>query len=724
MIVSFSKLNFEAMTPKIIKASLALLLVFGVSNASELPVFKTSIEKAFDAINKKEFVSAQNYIQKSEHVFPALSAYCDARLHAVDTLSCYSLDSSYSMIKKSIALWPFISKRESKVAIRLDIDSPRLYAFMDSVVSRAFNLALQNGTISALDDFITGFPVKELVDSATLIRNRIAFEFAEKEGTASGYLSYMNRYPDSPFFISAKKRYERLLYDESVKGGKPAEYEVFIRSFPNSPYIPEAWRKLFSLTTKNSSVEKPYVDFISKYPLSPYVEEACFRIREIYTNKNSGKSSEDFISLFPYCELSMSDDPALLLAGGFLLPFNSDSLWGFMDTTGRVVIAPSFDLASCFTAGLSKVVVKSKVGFVNARGEEVVKPYFDFCKDFDQGFAVVSEGGYYGLIDRRGNTVVPVSYDSVSISGENTFVGFQSGNCSYLNRMGESICDSTFLTCGAMEQGYAIVSTASGFGVIKADGFLVFNSIYRKIKRVSETLFAIQGDAGYALADTGGNFLTRFVFDDIGEYSNGLAAASKNERFGYLDHRGRTRIPFIFQVLKGFPDFAKFKNGYAVISLTGTFGIADTLGNVLIGDSFDKVDLFENGIAVVYEDGKGGVLDIVKDGFLTDSQFDSVGLFSFGFLPFRVGDKWGVIDSTGQYVLQSQFLSVTPLPNGYFAAASENGYGIVDTSSNQIVETKYDSFDLFEGRFVRLDSAGRPDWFDLNSGNMITTEKK
>lgn len=724
MIVLFSKLTYEAMALRIVKTAIALFLVYGVSYAAELPVLKTSIEKAFDAINNKEFVAARNHIQKSEHVFPALSAYCDARLHAVDTLSCYSLDSSYSMIKKSIALWPFISKRESKIAARLDVAPPKLYAFMDSVVNRGFNIALQKGTISALDDFIAAFPVKELVDSASLIRNKIAFDFAEQDGTASGYLAYMNRYPDSPFFLSAKKRYERLLYDESVKGGRPAEYEVFIRSFPNSPYISEAWRKLFSLTTKNSSEEKPYVDFISKYPLSPFVEEACFRIREIYTNKNSGKGAEDFISLYPYCGFSISDDPALLLAGGFLLPFNSDSLWGFMDSTGRVVIEPAFDYASFFNAGLSRVVINSKVGFVNAKGEEVVKPYFDFGKDFDRGFAVVSESGLSGLIDRRGNTVVPVSYDSVSISGENTFVGYQSGNCRYLNRMGESICDSTFLTCGAMEQGFAIVSTDSGFGVIKSDGILVFNSFYKKVKRVSETLFAILGDGGYALADTGGNFLTRFVFDDIGEYSQGLAAASKNERFGYLDQRGRTRIPFIFQVLKGFPDFAKFKNGYAVISLTGTFGIADTSGNVLIGDSFDKVDLFDNGIAVVYEDGKGGVLEIGIDRFLTDSEFDSVGLFSFGFLPVSVGDKWGVIDSTGKFILQAQFLSVTPLPNGYFAAASENGYGIVDANSNQIVDPKYDNFDLVDGRFVRLVSAGRPEWFDTNSGNMITTQKK
>ncbi|MGR6087054.1 MAG: WG repeat-containing protein [Arcticibacter sp.] len=712
------------MTGKVVSFALVLLLVSPITLEANLPVLKTSIEKAFDAIQNKEFAAAQNFIEKSEHVFPALAAYCDARLHAVDSLSCYSLDSSYLMIQKAIALWPSISKRENKIATRLDVNPSKLTAFMDSVVNRAFSLALQVGTTSALDSFISGFPVKGLLDSAIAIRNRMAFELTEREGTASGYLGYMNRYPDSPYFITAKNRYAKLLYEESVRGGKAAEYEVFIRSFPNSPYVLDAWRKLFSLVTKNSSDEGPYIDFVSKYPSSPLVEEACYRIRESYLRKSPDKGVDGFANLYPYCALSLNDDPELLLVGSWLLPFASDSLWGFMDTSGSVVLKPVFDDASCFYAGLSKVISNSKTGFINARGDDVVKPYYDFAKDFDRGFAVVSESGLYGLIDRRGNTVVPVSYDSVSISGENTFVGFQSGSCRYLNRLGEPICDSTFLSCGAMEQGFAIVSTSSGFGVIKADGILIFNSVYSNIKRLSSSLFAILGDGGYALADTGGTFLTRFVFDDIGEFSQGMAAASINGRFGYIDQRGRTRIPFIFQTLKGFPGFAKFNNGYAVISLTGTFGIADTAGNVLIGDSFDKVDLFENGIAIVYEEGKGGILEIGEDRFLTDSEFDSTGYFSFGFLPVRIGDKWGAVDSSGKFILQTQFLSLTPLPNGYFAVASENGYGIVDVNATQIVDAKYDNFELFGGRFVRLDFAGKPEWFDTATGNLITAQKK
>jgi hypothetical protein len=724
MIFLFSKQLYDTMTSKAVWIFSMLMLSTAISLATERPIFKTSIEKAFEAFHEKNYHSAKIGFEKSEDVFPAFSAYGMSLYFASDSTGNLDLDSAYLMIKKAIALWPTITKRETNVAKRLSITISDFYSIQDTVLRKAFDRALLSGTPQALDSFIVGFPVKELVDSAVSIRNRIAFDETEKYGTAAAYLSYMNRFPESSYFSIAKNRYSKLLYEESVMGGSVGEYEVFIRSFPNNPFVNDAWRKLFSLTTRNSSDERPYLDFINNYPSSPLVEDAWFIIRENFFLKNPGKSINDFIHQFPECPVGFNNDSGLALRNEPLLPFSFSGNWGFMDSSGYVVINPDYSMVSEFQDGLARVVSYSKTGFVNLKGEEVVKPYYDSASDFTQGFSVVSESGSYGIIDRRGNTVVSVSYDSLSIAGENTFIQYRSDRCGYLTRMGEPLSDSSFSSCGQMINGFSICSNGIGFGVIRNDGRLVLQCVFKDIKRISDSRFSISNGDGYALADTGGNILTQFTFDAIGEFSSGLAAASIGGRFGYIDQRGRTKIPFIFQALEGFPHFAKFSGGYAAISLAGAFGVADTTGNIVIADSFDRIDLLENGFAMVYDSTKGGLLEIGNERFLTESVFDSSGVFSFNSLPVRVGDRWGAIDKSGKYLVDPRFFSIVPLPNGFYIFAYENGYGILDSLSANVLDPQYDDAEIKYGRYVKLIQAGKWDWFDTNTGSLITPRKQ
>lgn len=257
-------------------------------------------------------------------------------------------------------------------------------------------------------------------------------------------------------------------------------------------------------------------------------------------------------------------------------------------------------------------------------------------------------------------------------------------------------------------------------GVVRSDGHVIIEFIAKDIKRLSATRFAVLGDGGYALADTAGNLLTRHVFEQIGHFSQDLAAASVDGRFGYIDAKGRTQIPFIFQVLNGFPDFAKFDDGFAVISLTGTLGIADTAGNVIIGDSFDKVRLLGNGLAMVYESDKGSLLEIKHELFLTDAIYDSSGYFSFGSLPVKTNVLWGAIDSKGQQILYPNYLKVDPAPRGFHIFQSQNGFGIIASDGTEAVQPIYEHASIYSDRFIRLDLSNTSDWFDTFTSKMIS----
>lgn len=63
--------------------------------------------------------------------------------------------------------------------------------------------------------------------------------------------------------------------------------------------------------------------------------------------------------------------------------------WGYIDSTGKQVISPQFDLANSFSEGLAAVKVKDKCGYINKLGKSVVKRRFSACADFSEGLAAV-----------------------------------------------------------------------------------------------------------------------------------------------------------------------------------------------------------------------------------------------------------------------------------------------------------------------------------------------
>lgn len=82
-------------------------------------------------------------------------------------------------------------------------------------------------------------------------------------------------------------------------------------------------------------------------------------------------------------------------------------LWGYVDTKGKYVVKPKFELAYTHYDGLALVQLAGKVGFMNPKGELVIKPQFESGADFLGGRAQVKTGGKWGFIDKTGKFVVP-----------------------------------------------------------------------------------------------------------------------------------------------------------------------------------------------------------------------------------------------------------------------------------------------------------------------------
>ena len=120
-----------------------------------------------------------------------------------------------------------------------------------------------------------------------------------------------------------------------------------------------------------------------------------------------------------------------------------------------------------------------------------------------------------------------------------------------------------------------------------------------------------------------GRWVIEPKYDDVGEFSNNMAAVCMAGKWGYVNRDGVQVIPYKFEYA------GEFTSHLAPVSMMGKFGYVDKRGNVEIPYKFDGARPFHEGYAAVCIAGKWGFIDV--DGNQTiPFKFAQVADFSEG----------------------------------------------------------------------------------------------
>jgi hypothetical protein len=84
--------------------------------------------------------------------------------------------------------------------------------------------------------------------------------------------------------------------------------------------------------------------------------------------------------------------------------------WGFVDASGKIVIAPQFDGVGDFSEGLAPAQRDEKWGLIDKQGKWVVEPAMEEIGPLMQGLAAATQGGKAGFIDAKGKWIIPATY--------------------------------------------------------------------------------------------------------------------------------------------------------------------------------------------------------------------------------------------------------------------------------------------------------------------------
>jgi predicted Zn finger-like uncharacterized protein len=297
--------------------------------------------------------------------------------------------------------------------------------------------------------------------------------------------------------------------------------------------------------------------------------------------------------------------------------------FGYINTEGKVVIAPQFLVAEIFTDdGLAKVMFGNtrERGFINKKGELIINltglisdDRIDLeIGDFSNGLAWIrTKDGKYGYINTEGKMVIePYKFNKVGDFSKNGLarVSLENNKYGYINRKGDLILN--------FDRGNWSDFGGSNFS-----------------------------DNGLArVYGHGSSSFERVVLQE------GLGASRINDK-GFINEKGDVVIKEDNYLIEG--DFSK--NGLARITVDKKYGYINSEGDIVIKPEFKYAkDFANNGLASV---------EVV--------EYDKYGASK---------TKYGYIDSQGEIVIKPQFISAESFSNGLAKVQTENEYGYINES--------------------------------------------
>src|SRR5258706_10260744 len=279
-----------------------------------------------------------------------------------------------------------------------------------------------------------------------------------------------------------------------------------------------------------------------------------------------------------------------------LFVIRKDDLYGFADSTGKVVIVPRFQAAGTFSDGDAPVMIGKKWGYVDASGHEMIPPSFESAGPFSQGRALVQVTGRFGYISLAGEQVIPTRFDRAKDFSEELAAVRIDNRWGFIDRNGMQVIAPRYESAGDFSEGLAPVKLEGKWIYIdkKGETVLLLHGNYSDAKRFSGGLAAVRlettdkGSVGYI--DRAGKFVIRPNYDWGGTFSEGVAAVLIDQRWGYIDKSGTVVIPPIFYKASSFSNLRA-----EVIDGFGRSRYIDLDGKL----AFDKSNVVETGMAGV-----------------------------------------------------------------------------------------------------------------------------
>lgn len=286
-----------------------------------------------------------------------------------------------------------------------------------------------------------------------------------------------------------------------------------------------------------------------------------------------------------------------------------------------------------------------KYGLIDFEGNKITKPLYNNISalEYKEGMLIVDVNGKYGVINTAGREVIPTKFDLIESD-------------QYSMSENHNI-NAGFIVAKKESNGYT-------YGYFNSNGKKLLDTVYREIKRINnitddENAYLVvvkNGNTGLLKND---KIILECEYEDIQFDSlNNFIIVQQQSKQGVYKLNGDMVIPI------------KYDN----IIIVGSSINAQIGDEVIVFDESGKPFSNENYISIIKN----------KDYYITIDK----------------NEKYGVLDSKLNKVIDNKYNYLEYINNEYFIAQTDDGAGIIDSNENIVVSFKYDVLNVIQGTEV------------------------
>lgn len=337
-----------------------------------------------------------------------------------------------------------------------------------------------------------------------------------------------------------------------------------------------------------------------------------------------------------------------------LLYYDSDYSYGLYSMTTKKDTGLIYESVD-YSEESDYIVIESlegQYGILNLKGTVLVEPTADYI--YDRGpFYSLEKEDKYALFNKKTRRLSSYKYDEVyefaTVGKVQAAIVSVNGKYGYIKEDGSYLLQPVYDDVTDFNDGFAIITKNSLNGFVNEKGQIIVEAKYAELSDFSNGLAVFANDSKYGYIRTNGTIAIAAKYDFASEFSAiGYAAVEVDGKIGLINKRGAYTIPAIYA------DMSPINENLVIVldATTDKYGVVKTTGEIVIKPLYDDIGYFgSEGVTYVQLNNKYALMND-KAEVLTLFQFDSIDSFYDGLADIMIGNREGVMNSRGEYILK------------------------------------------------------------------------
>lgn len=349
-----------------------------------------------------------------------------------------------------------------------------------------------------------------------------------------------------------------------------------------------------------------------------------------------------------------------------LYPIEIKGKFGYVNSSGELVIQPIYDLAMPFNSGFAVVALGLQPCLINVNNKRLIDTgLYTQITEYSEGLCMVEDfkrRKHYVDTNNQKIITLPIEiYEArpfhsgiAVVSKQTTFTEKKYGRdittlvyrFAYINMNGDTLSGFDFEDCGDFYNGFSRAIKRNKFGLFNTSLKEVLPFQYNQISQVNEGKVIVNDQNKFGIYDVSGKWVLKPTYPLIYDFNDGMAGfMNEKNLYGYLNEAGTVAIKPIYQSIR------PFSEGKAAVFADGKWGFINKQGKWVIRNVYDNARMFNEDLSAVMYKRKWGFIN--EEGKLVIAcDFDAVGDFNNGLALVEINEVVVYITKRGVVVPQ------------------------------------------------------------------------